>query len=146
MSSEAEVPAPPSARKSRSGGRSARVALRAAPLAEDIRPVRPGMEGGTYRPLSDADMRSIYETALTALETIGIADAPETGVAYMVAAGAIYGEDKRLRFPRALVEHTLSIARKDLVLHAQDPSLDLDLSGHRVHFGTAGCSGALGRR
>ena len=85
-------------------------------------------------------MRAIYEAALTALETIGIADAPETGVEYMVAAGASYGEDKRLRFPRALVEHTLSIARKDLVLHAQDPNFDLDLSGHRVHFGTAGAA------
>ena len=140
MSTEAEVPAPPAARKGRAGGRSARVALRAAPLAEDIRPVRPGMVGGAYKPLSDDDMRAIYEAALTALETIGIADAPETGVEYMVAAGASYGEDKRLRFPRALVEHTLSIARKDLVLHAQDPNFDLDLSGHRVHFGTAGAA------
>ncbi|MGB1149820.1 MAG: trimethylamine methyltransferase family protein, partial [Alphaproteobacteria bacterium] len=140
MSTEAEVPAPPAARKGRAGGRSARVALRAAPLAEDIRPVRPGMEGGAYKPLSDDDMRAIYEGALTALETIGIADAPETGVEYMVAAGASYGEDRRLRFPRALVEHTLSIARKDLVLHAQDPACDLDLSGHRVHFGTAGAA------
>ena len=74
--------------KGRSGGRSARIAQRAAPLAEDIRPVRPGMEGGAYKPLNAGDMRAIYEAALTALETIGIADAPETGVEYMVAAGA----------------------------------------------------------
>ena len=67
-------------RKGRAGGRSARVALRAAPLAEDIRPVRPGMEGGTYKPLSDAEMSTIYEAALTALETIGMADAPQSGV------------------------------------------------------------------
>lgn len=83
MSTEAEVPAPPAARKGRAGGRSARVALRAAPLAEDIRPVRPGMEGGAYKPLSEGDMRAIYEAALTALETIGIADAPEIGRAHV---------------------------------------------------------------
>ena len=59
-------------RKGRAGGRSARVALRAAPLAEDIRPVRPGLEGGSYRPLSEADMQTIYEAALTALETARI--------------------------------------------------------------------------
>ena len=41
-------------RSRRAGGRSARQALRAAPLAEDLRPVRPGLTGGTYRPLSEA--------------------------------------------------------------------------------------------
>lgn len=127
-------------RKGRAGGRSARVALRAAPLAEDIRPVRPGLEGGSYKPLSEADMQTIYEAALTALETVGMADAPASGVESMVAAGAILGDDNRLRFPRALVEHTLSIANKNLTLHAQDPKYDLDLSGNRVHFGTAGAA------
>ncbi|MGB1155791.1 MAG: trimethylamine methyltransferase family protein [Alphaproteobacteria bacterium] len=127
-------------RKGRAGGRSARVALRAAPLAEDLRPVRPGLEGGSYKPLSEDDMRTIYEAALTALETIGMADAPESGVESMVAAGAILGDDNRLRFPRALVEHTLSIANKDMTLHAQDPKFDLDLRGNRVHFGTAGAA------
>ncbi|MGB1161053.1 MAG: trimethylamine methyltransferase family protein [Alphaproteobacteria bacterium] len=127
-------------RKGRAGGRSARVALRAAPLAEDIRPVRPGLEGGSYKPLSEADMDTIYEAALTALETVGMADAPASGVESMVAAGAILGDDNRLRFPRALVEHTLSISNKNLTLHAQDPKYDLDLSGNRVHFGTAGAA------
>jgi len=102
--------------------------------------VRPGMEGGAYKPLSESDMKTIYEAALTALETVGMADAPETGVASMVAAGAILGDDNRLRFPRALIEHTLSICNKNLTLHAQDPKFDLDLSGNRVHFGTAGAA------
>ena len=33
-------------RARRSGGRQARVALRAAPLADDVKPVRPGLPGG----------------------------------------------------------------------------------------------------
>jgi trimethylamine--corrinoid protein Co-methyltransferase len=33
----------------RAGGRAARQALRAAPLAEEVRPVRPGLTGGSYR-------------------------------------------------------------------------------------------------
>ena len=40
----------------RAGGRSARRALRSAPLAEDLKPVRPGMEGGTYKPLKDTEV------------------------------------------------------------------------------------------
>ena len=47
----------------RSGGREARRALRAAPLAEDIRPVRPGLEGGSYQPLAQNDLERIHEAA-----------------------------------------------------------------------------------
>ena len=36
----------------RSGGRTARRNARSAPLAEHLRPVRAGMVGGTYSPLS----------------------------------------------------------------------------------------------
>ena len=39
-------------RSRRSGGREARRAMRAAPLADDIRPVRAGLEGGSYGPLT----------------------------------------------------------------------------------------------
>ncbi len=59
-------------RAGRSGGRAARVALRAAPLSEDKRPIRPGMSGGTYKPLSDADIARIHATALDALEQVGL--------------------------------------------------------------------------
>ena len=55
-------------RGSRSGGREARRALRAAPLAQEIRPVRAGLEGGAYKPLSDADIRTIHGGALRVLE------------------------------------------------------------------------------
>ncbi|WP_424942831.1 trimethylamine methyltransferase family protein [Aliiroseovarius crassostreae] len=128
----------PSAR--RSGGRAARKALRAAPLTEDIRPVRPGMEGGTYRPLSDADILRIHNAALEALETIGLADAPPSGVEYMTKAGAILGDDGRLRFPRSVVEDALAMAAKQITLHGRDPKQDLDLRGNRVHYGTAGAA------
>ena len=40
----------------RSGGREARRNLRAAPLAEDLRPVRAGLEGGNFKPLDAAAM------------------------------------------------------------------------------------------
>ena len=52
----------------RSGGRAARKALRAAPIAKDMRPIRAGMPGGRYAPLTDADIARIHEAALTALE------------------------------------------------------------------------------
>jgi trimethylamine--corrinoid protein Co-methyltransferase len=124
----------------RAGGRAARVALRAAPLAEDLRPVRPGLSGGQYRPLTDAQVLRIHEAALDALEQIGLSQAPQSGVDAMTAAGAILGDDGRLRFPRALVEDMLALAARDITLFSRDAKHDLFLSGNRVHFGTAGAA------
>ncbi|WP_227269369.1 trimethylamine methyltransferase family protein [Roseobacter weihaiensis] len=124
----------------RSGGRSARRAARSAPLAAHLRPIRPGMEGGRYEPLTAADVERIHGAALEALETIGLADAPDSGVAYLTKSGAIQGGDGRLRFPRALVEDALARANRSITLHGRDPAHDLDLSGTRVHYGTAGAA------
>lgn len=124
----------------RSGGRAARQALRAAPLTDDIRPIRAGMEGGTYKPLSDAEVLKIHNTALDALEQIGLADAPPSGVKILTDAGAILGNDGRIRFPRALVEDMLTKANKAITLYSRDGENDLILSGTRVHYGTAGAA------
>ncbi|MCB1473075.1 MAG: trimethylamine methyltransferase family protein, partial [Rhodobiaceae bacterium] len=124
----------------RSGGRAARQSLRAAPLAENIRPVRAGLSGGQYRPLSEANVKRIHEAALEALEVIGLADAPPSGIEAMTAAGAMLGDDGRLRFSRALVEDMLAIAARGITLCGRDPKFDLLLSGTRVHFGTAGAA------
>ncbi len=124
----------------RAGGRQARQALRAAPLAKDSRPVRAGLEGGAYKPLTPEGMERIHQAALDALEQIGLADAPPSGVEIMTKAGAILGDDGRLRFPRALVEDMLAKAAKDLTLCARDPQHDLNLAGTRVHYGTAGAA------
>ena len=130
----------PPSRSRRSGGRAARHAMRAAPLTEDKRPIRAGMSGGRYNPLSQQDMERIYEAALVALEQIGLIDAPESGVAIMTSVGAQLGEDGRLRFPRAVVEKMLGLAQKELTLNARDPQFDLHLSGTKVHYGTAGAA------
>ena len=94
----------------RGGGRAARVAARAAALPEDMRPIRAGMEGGTLKVLTDAQVLQIHEAALQALETIGLADAPQSGIDLMVSVGAIHGEDGRVRFPRQVVEDALGKA------------------------------------
>lgn len=124
----------------RAGGRSARTAARARPLDEAIRPVRPGMPGGQFRPLKEADVSRIHEAAITALEKIGMGSAPASGRAYLTDAGAIEGDDGRIRFPRALVEDMLAKAAKDFTLCARDPLYDLHLQGTNVHFGTAGAA------
>ena len=127
-------------RSRRSGGRAGRVAVRSAPLAENLRPVRPGLTGGQYRPLSDADVLRIHNAALDALEQIGFADAPPSGVEILTRAGAILGEDGRIRIPRALVEDMLAVAARDITLFGRNPKHDMQVSGKKVYFGTAGAA------
>jgi trimethylamine--corrinoid protein Co-methyltransferase len=105
-----------------------------------MKPIRAGMSGGTLKVLSDIDIQNIHRTALDALEQIGLADAPPTGVAYLTGAGAIQGDDGRIRFPRAVVEDALALACRDITLCGRDPAHDLHLNGTRVHYGTAGAA------
>ncbi|MDG1282129.1 MAG: trimethylamine methyltransferase family protein [Pseudorhodobacter sp.] len=128
------------ARSRRTGGRANRVAVRSAPLADNLRPIRAGMPGGKYKPLTDAGIARIHAAALDALEQIGLSQAPPSGVELLTNAGAILGDDGRIRFPRALVEDMLAIAARDITLFGRDPKYDLHLTGSNVHFGTAGAA------
>lgn len=124
----------------RAGGRAARREARSNPLAANLRPVHPGQEGGTYRPLSQVQMDRIHHAVLDALEQIGLADAPPSGVAYLTGAGAILGSDGRIRFPRSLIEDTIARANRSMTLFGRDPKHDMHLQGNRVHYGTAGAA------
>ena len=127
-------------RSRRSGGREARRAMRAAPLADDIRPVRPGLEGGRYAPLNQNDVERIHEAVLTLLETVGFANAIPSCIEVMTKAGATLGEDGRLRFPRNLVLDTIKKAARNFTLYGQDPKHDIVVQGKRVYYGTAGAA------
>lgn len=124
----------------RAGGRAARQALRAAPLAEDVRPVRPGLSGGTYDPLTPEGVQRIHQAALDACEQIGFADAPPSGVEILTGAGGQLGEDGRIRLPRALIEDMMAKAARGITLCGFDPRHDMQLTGTRVHYGTAGAA------
>ncbi len=124
----------------RAGGRKARRAQRSVPLTKEIKPVLPGEKGGRYQPFSPSDLFSVVDNIYRILEEVGFKDATPHCTKTCLAAGAIVGEDGRLRMPRSVVENALSKAHRKLTLFAQDPDFDLDLSGTRVHFATAGAA------
>ena len=124
----------------RSGGRQARKALRSAPLAEEIKPVHPGEVGGQYKPLSERDISLIRDNIFRILEEVGFADATPHCIEACTAVGAVLGDDGRLRFPGDVIEKTLEVCERNLVLYGQDPKHDLEVSGKRVHFSTAGAA------
>ena len=124
----------------RMGGRAARHKLRAAPLREEEKAVRPGMIGGRFRPLDESGVQRIHAAALDVLEHIGLSEAIPSCIEAVTAAGGQLSPEGRLLFPRALVEDAVANAARDIVLHGQDPRHDLELTGNKVYFGTAGAA------
>ena len=120
----------------RSGGRRARHAAR----AEGVRgqAVQAGMQGGVYKPLSEDDIRRIYDTALDLLENIGIGDPIPEILRYALPGGCVLGDDNRLRFPRALIEDLIDVSAKEYICYAPDPRFDKEISGQKVYFSTSG--------
>ena len=94
----------------RMGGRAARKALRAAPLAEEDKAVRPGMLGGRFKPLSDSDISSVNEAVMDILENLGLSQAIPSCIELVTNAGGTYTSEGRLTFPRSLVEDTIANA------------------------------------
>lgn len=138
MASEATPPQTSRRRAGRkSGGREARRAARQAGASGMA--VRPGMEGGTYKPLSDHDIDRIHTTALDVLENIGIGEPIPEILEYAIPGGCTLGDDGRLRFPRALVEDLIAKSGKEYVLYSPaDPSRDLEVKGQQVLLSTSG--------
>ncbi|TIS34420.1 MAG: methyltransferase, partial [Mesorhizobium sp.] len=58
----------------------------------------------------------------------------------LTRVGASYGDDGRIRLPRALVLDTIKKAARHFTLHGQDPKHDMVIQGKRVHYGTAGAA------
>jgi len=124
----------------RRGGRTGRRELRAAPIPEDKRAVHPGMTGGRYLPLTEAEVKRIHEAALEVLEQIGLCDAIPSCIEMVTTAGGRLTEEGRLVFPRALVEDTLANCARHFPIYGQDPKHDFVPEGKKVHFGTAGAA------
>ena len=131
-------PAPHGAMSRRSsGGRAARLKQRAAPPV--VNPAPPGQPGGQYRPLTEAGLQAIYETALRLLAELGMGEVPDRLIADLARHGASIAGD-RVRIPQTLVEAAINAAPKQFTLHGRDPARSIAVGGDAVHFGTGGAA------
>ena len=124
----------------RSGGRAGRIAARQAPLQPDDRPVRPGLPGGKFAPLSEADIQKVYNAALALLSDLGMGSPIEEFIDVVTAAGGHVDDAGRLRYPKGVVEGAIATAAKEWVWHGFDDDRSITVGGDRVHFGTAGAA------
>lgn len=76
---------------------------------------------------------------MEALSTIGLSQSIPSCVDLVTKAGGSY-TDGRLYFPRSLIEDIIANCAQDIVLYAQDPQYDVEITGSRVYFGTAGAA------
>jgi len=119
-------------------GRRGKLAKRAA--RPEVDPCPPGQIGGSYKPLSESDLRRIHDTALDLLEQLGMVEVPPRLHADLLAAGAIDNGSDRVLFPPVLVQNAVDQAAKTFVLHGRDPNRSIEVGGNTVHFGTGGAA------
>lgn len=109
-------------------------------MERKLRPVRPGLTGGCFTPLSDASLQHVYETALQLLEQVGMGSPITEFVDVVTAAGGWVDENQRLHYPRGVVERAIETAAKEWTWHGFDDDRSIEIGGTRVHFGTAGAA------
>ena len=122
----------------RRSGRKARLAQRAAP--PKINPAPPGQIGGRYSPLSNTDLRAIYDTTLKLLSELGMGEVPDRLRADLLAAGAGERPNGRVTFPREMVARCIDTAAKTFILHGRDEARSIEVGGDKVFFGTGGAA------
>lgn len=118
---------------------------RAAKLAQRIRPpainpAPPGPVGGQYKPLTDYQVKQIYDTSLRMLAELGMGDAPQQLTDQALKCGATINHLGRLCFSRGMVEDIIAGACKSFVLHGRNPQYSFEVGGDRVFFGTGGAA------
>lgn len=103
-------------------------------------PCPPGQIGGAYKPLTDMDLNSIYDTALKLLENLGLGEVPDKLRFDLMAIGATDNGAGRILLPPKLVQEAIDKAARTFVLHGRDPARSIEVGGNRVHFGTGGAA------
>ncbi len=120
-------------------GRKARMEKRTSnPVSPAI---RPGLVGGQYKPLSEADMHKIHLGALEILATTGIGDPLPELLDIALPLKCNLNEHGRLCFPNSLMEDLIAGAAREYVVHARGERAgkdDIHCEGNKVHFSNSG--------
>ena len=100
-----------------------------------------GSNGTQYRPLTEQQVETIHNAALTILENIGMTF--EEGLSETIdmlekAGASVDQAAARVRFPRELITEQVAKAPAEIVFYGRDEKHDLALGSDRVHMGTGG--------
>jgi len=114
----------------RESARAAKQAQRAK--APEINPCPPGQIGGQYKPLSDSQVKQIYNESLRILEQIGMTDVPKVLEKQALAHGAKINKQGRLCYSASMVEGIIAGACKQFTFYGRDPKHDIVVGGEYI--------------
>ena len=104
-----------------------------------INPAPAGTEGGSFQPLSQADIQRIVDAAYQVLERTGIEVGPSPCRDLFEQSGCtVDAEKNRVFIPANLIDKARELARPEVLLAGRDPQYDLKLGGRKVYLGTGG--------
>jgi trimethylamine---corrinoid protein Co-methyltransferase len=99
-----------------------------------------GQPQSPFAPLdlvSQDELDSIHQAALTVLKEIGVDFLHDEARAILRDAGAdVDSASRRVRFDPAFVEARIGLAPKEFVLHSRNPARKLTIGGRHVAFGS----------
>jgi trimethylamine--corrinoid protein Co-methyltransferase len=103
---------------------------------------RPGLPGGQYQPLTQAQIEHIHQASLTVLEHTGVHVAhAEAQALYRAGGASVDGE--RVYISPAMIGQALEKVPSRVLLAGRDPEHDVQLEGKRVYAGTGGSPTAV---
>ncbi len=99
--------------------------------------LRKGLEGGSYKPLSEKDIAQIHGTSMRVFEEVGFQVNSEKALTFFRDAGAEV-DGPLVRLPRAKVMELVARAPSEVTLYGRQPEHHIILGGARVYAGTGG--------
>ncbi len=98
-----------------------------------------GAEGGSFKPLSESDIRSIHEMSVRLLEEVGVKIPNEQALQIFEDSGAkVDRETGIVKISRTMFEEMVEKAPARVVLCGREEKNDLILEGARTYLGTGG--------
>lgn len=98
---------------------------------------RKGLEGGSYKPLSEDDIAQIHDTSMRVFEDVGFQVNSDKALTFFQDAGAAV-DGRIVRLPREAVMELVGRAPSEVTLHGRRPEHHITLGGTRVYAGTGG--------
>ncbi|MBA7671051.1 Glycine betaine methyltransferase [subsurface metagenome] len=98
---------------------------------------RKGLEGGSYKPLSEDDIAQIHDTSMRVFEDVGFQINSDKALTFFQDAGAAV-DGRIVRLPREAVMELVARAHSEVTLYGRHREHHITLGGTRVYAGTGG--------